>query len=178
MRLQDRRSRSPGAGSPFKETLNNARKYVASSSPSIRLDWPNSTLLHGDIPAAVADLPIVLPAPPSSGHPVPLSVNYPEHLTPPPPPICSATSSALGMASGLNAIHSANVSAVSSSWKEFWRASSPRERRAVRTAVRAQETGCEPGGPVSTVGTYSSSWSLPSNVRLATISRVTSGYPS
>ena len=50
--------------------------------------------------------------------------------------------------------------------------------RAVRTAVRAQEAGCEPGGPVSTVGTYSSSWSLPSNVRLATISRVTSGYPS
>jgi hypothetical protein len=31
---------------------------------------------------------------------------------------------------------------------------------------------------VSTVGTYSSSWSLPSNVRLATISRATSGYPS
>src|SRR5947209_16574365 len=48
----------------------------------------------------------------------------------------------------------------------------------VRTAVRAQEAGCEPAGPVSTVGTYSSSWSLLSNVRLATISRVTSGYPS
>ena len=48
----------------------------------------------------------------------------------------------------------------------------------VRTAVRDQEAGCEPGGPVTTVGTYSSSWSLPSNVRLATISRVTSGYPS
>src|SRR5439155_8646259 len=47
----------------------------------------------------------------------------------------------------------------------------------VRTAVRAQEAGCEPAGPVSTVGTYSSSWSLLSNVRLATISRVTSGYP-
>jgi len=62
--------------------------------------------------------------------------------------------------------------------RNFRRASSPRERRAVRTAVRAQEAGCEPGGPVSTVGTYSSSWSLPSNVRLATISRVTSGYPS
>jgi dihydrofolate reductase len=43
-------------GGPFKEALNNARKYVASSSPSTRLDWPNSTLLHGDIPAAVADL--------------------------------------------------------------------------------------------------------------------------
>jgi hypothetical protein len=35
-----------------------------------------------------------------------------------------------------------------------------------------------PGGPVRTVGTYSTSWSLPSNVRLATISRPTSGYPS
>jgi hypothetical protein len=35
-----------------------------------------------------------------------------------------------------------------------------------------------PGGPASTVGTYSSSWSLPSNVRLDTISRATSGYPS
>jgi hypothetical protein len=72
----------------------------------------------------------------------------------------------------------ANVSARSSSWWGFRRASSPRERRAVRTAVRAQEAGCEPGGPVSTVGTYSSSWSPPSNVRPATISRVTSGYPS
>ena len=29
-----------------------------------------------------------------------------------------------------------------------------------------------------TLGTYSSSWSLPSNVRLATISRPTSRYPS
>jgi dihydrofolate reductase len=43
-------------GGPFKEALNNARKYVASSNPATRLDWPNSTLLHGDIPAAVADL--------------------------------------------------------------------------------------------------------------------------
>ena len=74
--------------------------------------------------------------------------------------------------------HSFSARRVSSSWREFRRALSPRERRAVRTAVRAQEAGCEPGGPVSTVGTYSSSWSLPSNVRLATISRVTSGYPS
>ena len=38
--------------------------------------------------------------------------------------------------------------------------------------------GSPPGGPVRTVGTYSSSWSLPSNVRLPTISRPTSGYPS
>jgi dihydrofolate reductase len=43
-------------GGPFKEALNNTRKYVASSSPATRLSWPNSTLLHGDIPAAVADL--------------------------------------------------------------------------------------------------------------------------
>ena len=43
-------------GGPFKEALNNARKYVASSDPAARLAWPNSTLLHGDVPAAVADL--------------------------------------------------------------------------------------------------------------------------
>jgi dihydrofolate reductase len=43
-------------GGPFKDALNNAHKYVASSNPATRLDWPNSTLLHGDIPAAVADL--------------------------------------------------------------------------------------------------------------------------
>jgi dihydrofolate reductase len=41
---------------PFKDALNNARKYVASSNPTARLGWPNSTLLHGDVPAAVADL--------------------------------------------------------------------------------------------------------------------------
>jgi dihydrofolate reductase len=43
-------------GGPFKDALNDARKYVSSSNPATRLDWPNSTLLHGDIPAAVADL--------------------------------------------------------------------------------------------------------------------------
>jgi len=43
-------------GGPFKDALNNARKYVASSNPATRLDWPNSTLLRGDIPAVVADL--------------------------------------------------------------------------------------------------------------------------
>jgi len=32
-----------------------------------------------------------------------------------------------------------------------------------------------PGGPVRTVGTYSSSWIRPSNVRLLIISRATSG---
>ena len=43
-------------GGPFKDALNNTRKFVASSNPEARLDWPNSTLLHGDVPAAVADL--------------------------------------------------------------------------------------------------------------------------
>ena len=43
-------------GGPFKEALNDTRKYVASSNPETRLAWPESTLLHGDIPAAVADL--------------------------------------------------------------------------------------------------------------------------
>jgi dihydrofolate reductase len=43
-------------GGPFKDALNNARKYVASSNPATRLEWPNSTLLRGDVPAAVADL--------------------------------------------------------------------------------------------------------------------------
>jgi dihydrofolate reductase len=43
-------------GGRFKDALNNARKYVASSNPGTTLDWPNSTLLHGDVPAAVTDL--------------------------------------------------------------------------------------------------------------------------
>src|SRR2546430_8594479 len=43
-------------GGPFQDALNTARKYVASSNPATRLDWPNSTLLRGDIPAAVAEL--------------------------------------------------------------------------------------------------------------------------
>jgi dihydrofolate reductase len=43
-------------GGPFKDALNNTRKYVASSNPATRLGWPNSTLLSGDIPAAVANL--------------------------------------------------------------------------------------------------------------------------
>ncbi len=41
------------AGGPFKDALNSATNYVASSSSSTRLGWPNSTLLHGDLPAAV-----------------------------------------------------------------------------------------------------------------------------
>jgi dihydrofolate reductase len=43
-------------GGPFKDALNNAPKYVASSNPAARLQWPNSTLLGGDVPAAVAGL--------------------------------------------------------------------------------------------------------------------------
>jgi dihydrofolate reductase len=43
-------------GGPFKDALNDARKYVASSLPTTKLEWPNSTLLGGDVPAAVADL--------------------------------------------------------------------------------------------------------------------------
>jgi dihydrofolate reductase len=43
-------------GGPFKDALNDTPKYVASTDPAARLDWPNSTLLHGDVPAAVANL--------------------------------------------------------------------------------------------------------------------------
>jgi len=43
-------------GGPFKDALNAAPKYVASSRPSRKLEWPNSTLLHGDVPAAVEQL--------------------------------------------------------------------------------------------------------------------------
>ena len=43
-------------GGPFKDALNNAPKYVASTSSATRLEWPNSTLLHGDVPAAVDEL--------------------------------------------------------------------------------------------------------------------------
>ena len=43
-------------GGPFKDALNDAHKYVASNNPATSLEWPNSTLLHGDVPAAVADL--------------------------------------------------------------------------------------------------------------------------
>jgi dihydrofolate reductase len=43
-------------GGLFKDALNNTQKYVASHSPATRLEWPNSTLLHGDVPAAVAEL--------------------------------------------------------------------------------------------------------------------------
>ena len=43
-------------GGPFKEALNSAQKYVASSNATTKLEWPNSTLLSGDVPAAVAKL--------------------------------------------------------------------------------------------------------------------------
>jgi dihydrofolate reductase len=43
-------------GGPFMDALNNTRKYVASSSPTTELEWPNSSLLHGDVPAAVREL--------------------------------------------------------------------------------------------------------------------------
>lgn len=43
-------------GGPFKDALNATDKYVASSDPAARLEWPNSTLLHGDVPAVVAEL--------------------------------------------------------------------------------------------------------------------------
>jgi dihydrofolate reductase len=41
---------------PFKDAFNNTQKYVASSGADTRLEWPNSTLLAGDVPAAVAEL--------------------------------------------------------------------------------------------------------------------------
>ena len=41
---------------PFTEVLDNVQKYVASNSLSEPLPWRNSTLLSGDVPAAVAKL--------------------------------------------------------------------------------------------------------------------------
>jgi dihydrofolate reductase len=43
-------------GGPFKDAFNNTQKFVASRDPDARLEWPNSTLLTGDVPAAVAEL--------------------------------------------------------------------------------------------------------------------------
>jgi dihydrofolate reductase len=43
-------------GGPFKDALNGATKYVASRNPEAELEWPNSTLLSGDVPAAVGEL--------------------------------------------------------------------------------------------------------------------------
>lgn len=44
------------AGGPFKDGLNGPMKFVASSDPMLTLEWPNSTLLIGDVPGAVAEL--------------------------------------------------------------------------------------------------------------------------
>lgn len=46
---------------------------------------------------------------------------------------------------------------------------------ALGLSIQDQALEGVPGGPSSTVGSYSSSWSLPSKVRLATMSRATSG---
>jgi dihydrofolate reductase len=43
-------------GGPFKDALNAAPKFVASHSASTKLQWPNSTLLDGDVPARVREL--------------------------------------------------------------------------------------------------------------------------
>jgi dihydrofolate reductase len=43
-------------GGPYKDALNAAPKYVVSSNPARRLEWPNSSLSHGDVPAAVVEL--------------------------------------------------------------------------------------------------------------------------
>jgi dihydrofolate reductase len=43
-------------GGPYKHGLNVATKHIASSSPTTQLEWPNSNLLSGDVPAAVAEL--------------------------------------------------------------------------------------------------------------------------
>jgi dihydrofolate reductase len=41
---------------PFTEVLNRSRKYVASRTLAEPLPWENSTLLSGDVPAAVREL--------------------------------------------------------------------------------------------------------------------------
>ena len=43
-------------GGPFKDALNAAAKYVVSADSAAELGWPNSTLVSGDVPAAVAEL--------------------------------------------------------------------------------------------------------------------------
>ena len=43
-------------GNPFTEILNNSQKYVASTTLQEPLPWINSTLLTGDVAAAVATL--------------------------------------------------------------------------------------------------------------------------
>jgi dihydrofolate reductase len=43
-------------GGPFRDALNGTRKHVVSGHPATTLRWPNSELLHGDVPAEVAAL--------------------------------------------------------------------------------------------------------------------------
>jgi dihydrofolate reductase len=43
-------------GGPYKDALNNASKYVASTTLTEPLPWPNSTLLGPDVVAAVGEL--------------------------------------------------------------------------------------------------------------------------
>ncbi|OXM59599.1 dihydrofolate reductase family protein [Amycolatopsis vastitatis] len=43
-------------GGAFRDSLNSARKYVVSESLSEPLEWPNSTLISGDVPARIAEL--------------------------------------------------------------------------------------------------------------------------
>jgi dihydrofolate reductase len=43
-------------GGPYKDALNNASKYVASTTLTEPLPWPNSTLLGPDVIAAVTEL--------------------------------------------------------------------------------------------------------------------------
>jgi dihydrofolate reductase len=43
-------------GGPFKDALNNAQKYVASTTLAEPLPWANSTLLGADVAAAVGEL--------------------------------------------------------------------------------------------------------------------------
>jgi dihydrofolate reductase len=43
-------------GGPFKDALNNAPKYVVSTTLSEPLQWPNSTLVGGDIADAIGEL--------------------------------------------------------------------------------------------------------------------------
>jgi dihydrofolate reductase len=46
----------PKQTGPVTDTLNRAQKYVASNSLSEPLEWENSTLLSGDVPARVREL--------------------------------------------------------------------------------------------------------------------------
>jgi dihydrofolate reductase len=43
-------------GGPFRDALNNSRKYVVSTTLAEPLPWPNSTLLCGDVVGAVREL--------------------------------------------------------------------------------------------------------------------------